>query len=290
MSELLSRTIGEGIVIQTVLADDLWRTYVDPNQLENAVLNLAVNARDAMRDGGTLVLKTGNVVLDDAYAMGQGVTPGPYVVITVTDTSVGMTEEVMRRAFDPFFTTKAEGQGTGLGLSQVFGFVSQSGGHVRLQSEVGHGTTARIYLPRHLADLDAGPADPPRLSDMPRGSETVLVVEDHANVRDYVASALRHLGYDVLQAPNAERALEVLTRDGAPALLLTDIGLPGLNGRELAEQALACAPDLKVMFMTAYSRNATAAGGAHPEIGVILKPFTIDTLARKLRRVLDGDE
>jgi signal transduction histidine kinase/CheY-like chemotaxis protein len=272
MSDLLRRTLGEAIAI------------------ENAVLNLAVNARDAMPHGGQLTLETGNIYLDDAYAASQAdVKAGQYVVVAVSDTGTGMTREVMRRAFDPFFTTKAEGHGTGLGLSQVFGFVKQSGGHIKLYSEGGQGTTVKIYLPRHIAGHEAEAELEPRYAEIPRGTETVLVVEDQDNVREYVANALRHVGYHVLEAPDGRRALDQLAAHPDLPLLLTDVGLPGLNGRELAEQARQKRPDLKVVFMTGYARNAISSHGLlDAGVHVLPKPFTLETLARKLRGVLDG--
>ncbi|MDO9712237.1 PAS domain S-box protein [Paracraurococcus lichenis] len=289
-SELLRRTLGEGVAIETVLAGGLWRTCVDPNQLENAVLNLAVNARDAMPDGGRLTLETGNVLLDESYAAAQpDVTPGQYVMVAVSDTGTGMSEEVMRKAFEPFFTTKPEGRGTGLGLSQVFGFVKQSGGHIKLYSELGRGTTVKIYLPRHLAEGDREVVAELPYADVPRGSETILVVEDHDNVREYVTNALGHLGYRVLEAAEGRRALEILADHPEVALLLTDVGLPGINGRHLADQARQRAPGMRVVFMTAYARNAIGHHGLL-DVGIHLlpKPFTVDALARKLREVLDG--
>ena len=234
-SELLRRTLGERVEIETVLAGGLWRTFVDVNQLQNAILNLAVNARDAMPDGGKLTLETGNIFLDEDYAAANPeVQPGQYVMVAVSDTGTGMSEEVMEKAFDPFFTTKPEGKGTGLGLSQVFGFVKQSGGHIKLYSEIGAGTTVKIYLPRHKEQAEREPVPDLPYAEAPHGSETVLVVEDHPSVRDYVVNALRHLGYRGLEAEDGKRALEVLADHPETALLLTDIGLPGMNGRQLA--------------------------------------------------------
>jgi PAS domain S-box-containing protein len=288
-SELLRRTLRENVEIETVLASGLWRVHVDKNQLENALLNLAVNARDAMPDGGRLTLETGNVYLDQDYAAAQAeVRPGQYVMLAVSDTGIGMSDEVMRRAFDPFFTTKSEGLGTGLGLSQVFGFVKQSGGHIKLYSELGQGTTVKIYLPRYIEDCEREVIPELPYAEIPRGTETVLVVEDDEGVREYVVNALGHFGYRVLSAANGRDALELLAGHADIALLLTDVGLPGMNGRQLAEQARQRFPGLKVVFMTAYARNAISHHGRlDPGIELLAKPFTVEVLARKLREVLD---
>ena len=290
MSELLRRTLGEAIAIETALAGGLWQAFADANQLENAILNLAVNARDAMPDGGRLTLETGNVYLDEGYASTHAeVTPGQYVMIAVSDTGTGMSPETMRKAFDPFFTTKAEGRGTGLGLSQVFGFVKQSGGHVSLYSELGHGTTVKIYLPRNVATEEGEAEEKPGYAHIPRGrGETVLVVEDDEGVRDYVANALRHLGYRVLHASDGRRALDLLTNNPGIALLLTDVGLPRINGAQLADLARQHAPQLKVVFMTGYGRNAISHHGLLDRGADLLpKPFTVEVLAHKLSEVLD---
>jgi CheY-like chemotaxis protein len=285
MSELSRRALGERIAIETVLAGGLWKTNVDANQLESAILNLAVNARDAMPDGGKLTLETGNAYLDDAYALAHTeVKPGQYVMIAVSDTGTGMTDEVLQRAFEPFYTTKGEGRGTGLGLSQVFGFVKQSGGHIKLYSEPNQGVTVKIYLPRQMAEGAPEAATDLAYVEVPLGTEAVLVVEDHERVRDYVANALRHLGYHVLEAADGLQALDVLSDHPEIALLLTDVVLPGRNGRQLAEQARQRNAALKVVFMTGYAPNAISHNGLL-DIGVHLlpKPFTMQQLARKLR-------
>jgi CheY-like chemotaxis protein len=258
--------------------------------LEEALLNLAVNARDAMPDGGRLTLETGNVYLDEDYAAAHSeVTAGQYVMVAVSDTGTGMSGEVKRQAFDPFFTTKPEGVGTGLGLSQVFGFVKQSDGHIKIYSEIGHGTTVKIYLPRHVGEGVAEAAPELPYVDAPHGSETVLVVEDDDGVRQYVANALGHLGYRVLEAPDSSRALEVLANHPEIALLLTDVVLPGLNGRKIAEQARELIPELKVMFMTGYARNAISHHGLLDKgVNLLPKPFTVEVLARRIRGALDG--
>ena len=239
MSDLLRRTLGEQIAVETVLAGGLWRAHADPNQLEVAIVNLAVNARDAMPNGGKLTIETANVHLDERYAAAQvEVLPGQYVMLAVTDNGVGMTPEVKAKAFDPFFTTKDIGQGTGLGLSQVYGFVKQSRGHVKIYSEVGEGTTVKIYLPRyHAAPQES---DEEKVPHVARGgrNETVLVVEDDDDVRTYSTESLRELGYTVLEAVHAAAALQLLDHHPEVAVLFTDIGLPGgMNGRQLADEA-----------------------------------------------------
>jgi PAS domain S-box-containing protein len=290
MSALLHRTLGEGIAIETVLGAGLWRAHVDPNQLESAVINLAVNARDAMPEGGKLTIETGNTHLDSRYADTHNeVKPGQYVMLAVTDTGEGMSSDTMAHAFEPFFTTKPEGRGTGLGLSQVHGFVKQSGGHIELYSEPGQGTTIKIYLPRSFAAADSEPAiEPPRVAATAQG-ETVLVVEDNPEVRQYSADALASLGYPVLQAADADRALRVLEDHPEVALLFTDVGLPGLNGRRLAEEATRRSPNLKVLFTTGYAQNAIFHHGIL-DVGIELlpKPFTVEGLGRKLQQILRG--
>jgi CheY-like chemotaxis protein len=290
MSDLLRRTIGESVWIETVLAGGLWPTMADGNQLENALINLAVNARDAMPDGGKLTIETANAHLDEAYArMHDEVEVGQYVGIFVSDTGIGMTPETVAQAFEPFFTTKEVGQGTGLGLSQVYGFIKQSGGHVKIYSEVGEGTTIKLYLPRYrgaegLADDETG------AHELPRGrSELVLVVEDDPDVRDYTVEIVSDLGYSVLSARDGASALRVLDSHREITLLFTDVGLPGgMNGRQLAEQALRRHPRLKVLYTTGYARNAIVhQGRLDPGVEVVFKPFTYSDLAAKIRQVLD---
>jgi CheY-like chemotaxis protein len=295
MSELLRRTIGETLQMETVLAGGLWRTFVDPNQLESALVNLCVNARDAMPDGGKLTVETANGHLDDTYAAAHGeVTAGQYVVISVTDSGTGMPPEVAQRAFDPFYTTKGPGRGTGLGLSQVYGFVKQSRGHVKLYSEIGVGTTVKIYLPRHAGDRDEDlPDHPAEMAELPRAraGETVLVVEDEERVRHISVDALRELGYTVIQASGAQQGLAMLTLQPRVDLLFTDVVMPDVNGRQLADQARAERPDLRVLFTTGYTRNAIVHNGTlDPDVAFLAKPFTIDQLARKVREVLDAVE
>jgi PAS domain S-box-containing protein len=292
MSDLLRRSLGEGIVIETVLAGGLWRTLADPNQLENALLNLAVNARDAMQGGGKLTIETANAFLDEGYAaLHEGVTSGQYVLIAVSDTGSGMSSDVAEKAFEPFFTTKEVGQGTGLGLPQVYGFVKQSGGHVKIYTEPDEGTTLKLYLPRLVvADepVEVVPERPPQPARTP--GETVLLVEDDEDVRSYSADILRSLGYRVIEAPDGPTALRLLDAESELRLLFTDVGLPGgLNGRQLADEAKRRRPDLKVLFTTGYARNAIVhQGRLDPGVELIVKPFTASSLAAKIQQVLHG--
>jgi PAS domain S-box-containing protein len=292
MSDLLRRTIGEQVAIETVLAGGLWRVHVDPNQLEVAILNLAVNARDAMPGGGKLTIETANAFIDEMYAAGQTeVLPGQYVMISVTDTGCGMSREVSARAFEPFYTTKDVGHGTGLGLSQVYGFVKQSGGHVKIYSEVGEGTTVKIYLPRlHAAEESISESQPVSSSPRSEAAETILVVEDDADVRTHSTEILRDLGYRTFEAANGHAALKILQTHPEIQLLFTDIGLPGgMNGRQLADAARSQRPALKVLFTTGYARNAIVhAGRLDPGVHLVTKPFTYAALASKLRSLLDA--
>ncbi|MDX3910475.1 MAG: CHASE3 domain-containing protein [Sphingobium sp.] len=296
MSELLRRTIGESLQIETVLAGGLWPSFVDPNQLENAILNLCVNARDAMPDGGKLTIETSNAHLDDAYAAAhQEVVAGQYVVIAVTDTGMGMSRELIERAFEPFFTTKEVGRGTGLGLSQVFGFIKQSKGHVKIYSEVSEGTTVKLYLPRHMGphDVATGPSEISFADDLlaARDGEIVLVVEDEDRVRNVSVDGLRDLGYTVVQAADAAEALAVLANQPRVDLLFTDVVMPEMNGRKLVDHALIARPDLKVLYTTGYTRNAIVHNGMlDPGVALLSKPFTLTQLARKVRQVLDSDQ
>ncbi len=292
MSELLRRTLGEQVAVETVLAGGLWRTYSDPGQLENAILNLAVNARDAMADGGKLTIETNNAHLDDAYARAQNeVEPGQYVSICVSDTGTGMSSATIERAFDPFFTTKEVGKGTGLGLSQVFGFVKQSGGHVAIYSEPGEGTTVKLYLPRFAGAAAAAVerAEAPLPLPEGRADEIILVVEDEQRVRHFSVDALRELGYTAISAGNAAEALTLLSDNPAISLLFTDIVMPEMNGRRLADEARARRPELKILYTTGYTRNAVVHNGMlDAGVAFLPKPFTIAQLAIKVREVLDG--
>jgi signal transduction histidine kinase/CheY-like chemotaxis protein len=289
MSDMLHRTLGETIEIETVLAAGLWPILADPNQLESAVLNLALNARDAMPKGGKLTIETANAYLDDDYAsQHKEVQAGHYVLIAVSDTGTGMDKDVLGKAFEPFFTTKE--MGTGLGLSQVYGFVKQSGGHVKIYSEPGEGTTVKLYLPQDLT-ATAVAADHPPEKTVPTGTpeDVILIVEDHAEVRANASEMLRELGYEVAEAPDGLTALRILERSPHVRLLFTDIGLPGgSNGRQLADEAIRRRPGLKVLFTTGYAYNAMVhQGRLDPDIELLPKPFTFTELAMKVRRALD---
>jgi PAS domain S-box-containing protein len=288
--DLIRRTLPEGIAVHSRLSGGVGQVSADPNQLENALLNLAVNARDAMSGQGTLNIETEAVELDADEARRLGdLSPGPHAVISVTDSGAGMSSEVMARAFDPFFTTKPLGHGTGLGLSQVFGFVKQSGGTVKLQSEVGRGTTVKIYLPRIAATAVA--VSEARHSEEPRGSrtETVLVVEDEDDVRAYSIDCLEELGFSVLQAADGQGALRLIADHPEIRLLFTDVGLPRMNGRELAEAARVTRPDLPVLFTTGYARDtAFQQGRLHRRTELLTKPFNRMQLAERVRRLMDS--
>ncbi len=291
MSELLRRTLGEVVALETVLAGGLWRTAADANQLENALLNLAVNARDAMPEGGKLTIETANTHLDDTYAAEhEDVAPGQYVMIAISDTGTGIDSQTMDHVFEPFFTTKDIGQGTGLGLSQVYGFIKQSNGHVKLYSEIGQGTAVKLYLPRLLSE---GPRDETQAGETPvppGQGETILVVEDEPAVREHSVNSLRELGYRVVAAADGQAALRVLAREMEIVVLFTDVGLPGgMTGRQLAEAARAQRPDLKVVYTTGYARNAIVHGGVlDPGTELLPKPFSYAALAAKIRVVLDA--
>jgi two-component system NtrC family sensor kinase len=292
MSDLLGRTLGETILIETVQGGGLWPTEVDKTALESALLNLAINARDAMPAGGKLTIETGNAFLDEAYCESvDGVKPGQYILISMTDTGTGMSPEVIGKAFDPFFTTKPAGAGTGLGLSQVHGFVRQSGGHIRIYSEVGEGTTVKIYLPRSF--VRAGKASNQTAAPESRKGqkETVLVVEDDPDVRSYVTETLRGLNYRVLEAADGESALTLVHQTDPLDLLLTDVVMPGMNGRALGDAAKQFRPGLKILYMTGYSRNAIVhQGRLDPGVSLIQKPFSESVLASRVHGVLSASE
>jgi signal transduction histidine kinase/CheY-like chemotaxis protein len=291
MTELLRRTLGENIVIETVLGGGLWRTSADPSQLENVILNLCVNARDAMPQGGRLTLETANVSLDDVYARANvDVAAGQYVMIAVTDNGEGMSPEVIGRAFEPFYTTKPLGEGTGLGLSQVFGFVKQSGGHVKIYSEPGKGTTIKIYLPRYTGDKTIAPAAEPHPL-VPRGNvgEIVLVVEDERRLREVTVAGLRELGYTIIHAEDGASALHKIDEHPEISCLFTDIIMPGMTGRQLADEATRRRPDLKVLFTTGYARESVIHNQSLAQgVNFLPKPYTLDDLALKMRAVLEG--
>ena len=292
LADLLQRTLGETIALETVTGGGLWRAQADPNELENVLVNLAVNARDAMPGGGRLTIETGNAYLDDAYVaqVPEPVPAGQYVLIAVSDAGSGMDLETLAQVFEPFFTTKDVGKGTGLGLSQVYGFVRQSGGHIRIYSEVGEGTTVKIYLPRLMTEAPL----PERTATSSAatthgGAESILVVEDHEDLRTFSTSVLRELGYCVLEAANGRSALEVLQAAQDVDLLFTDVVLPeGMDGRRLADEAKRRRPGNKVLFTTGYTRNAIVHNGRlDPGVDLIGKPFSFDALAAKVREVLD---
>jgi len=287
MEDMLRRTLGERVQLELVLAGGLWTTLCDANQLESALLNLAINARDAMPGGGRLIIETCNSHLDMAYAAQQrDVRPGQYVCIAVTDTGTGMSSETMSKAFEPFFTTKPIGKGTGLGLSMIYGFARQSEGSAKLYSELGKGTTFKLYLPRHRgqAGVDELPEAPP--AETAHTGETVLVVEDEEVVRGLVVEVLKELGYRTLEAADGLQGLEVLQSDQRIDLLITDIGLPGLNGRQIAEAGRRKRDGLKVLFMTGYAENAAVASGfLEPGMAMITKPFAMEALATRIREI-----
>ena len=287
--DTLRRTLGEGVTIECTLGAAFSSVLVDPSQLESAMLNLALNARDAMAGGGILTVETSNVVLDQAR---KDTSPGNYFVVAVRDTGIGMSREVKDKAFEPFFTTKDFGQGTGLGLSQVYGFIKQSGGHVVLDSEPGAGTTVSLYLPQ-LAGVGLEPLRPEAVESLPAGTsaETILLVEDDEQVRANAMELLRELGYNVIEAADGPAALRILEGGEAIAMLLTDVGLPGgMNGKQVADHARQLRPELRVLFTTGYARDAIVHDGRlDPGIELLAKPFTFEALAMKVRSVLDAE-
>jgi PAS domain S-box-containing protein len=286
MEDLLKRTLGERIELQCVLAEDLWTALTDANQVESAVLNLAINARDAMPNGGRLTIETANAPLDQAYtSRHEDVQPGDYAVISVSDTGVGMSPEVLAKAVDPFFTTKPQGEGTGLGLSGIYGFAKQSRGHLRIDSEIGHGTTVKLYLPRALQNaVDLGV-----VSKIPqRGQgETILVVEDDTTVRLVISDSLKDLGYQILAASDAREAILLLRSSQHIDLLISDVVMPHVNGRKLAETARGLRANLKVLFVSGYAENATVRGDfLDPGMDMLTKPFALDALAAKVHAMI----
>ncbi len=288
MSELLDRSLGETVKVETVLAAGLWNVKADPAQLESAVLNLAVNARDAMPSGGKLTIETMNASVDANYARQYSIEPGQFILIAVTDTGSGMDAEILGKAFDPFYSTKEVGKGTGLGLSQVYGFVRQSGGHVKIYSELKVGTTVKIYLPRFYGEVAA--ETDVTASPLNAGSERelVLVVEDEERVRSVSVETLRDLGYSVISAEDGPAAIRLIENGAQPALLFTDVVMPGMTGGELAKVVRRLLPGIKVLFTTGYTRNAIVHNGVlDAGTHLISKPYAIQDLAEKVRAVLD---
>ncbi|MGB6270280.1 MAG: ATP-binding protein [Pseudolabrys sp.] len=289
ISDLLVRTLGENIELESIGAAGLWKVEADASELESTLLNLALNARDAMPEGGKLTIETSNAYLDEGYCQQHaGVAPGQYILIAVTDNGGGMSAETIDRAFEPFFTTKEAGKGTGLGLSQVYGFMKQSEGHVKIYSESGEGTTIKLYLPRRDGNEAAHSADEPVGSERGR-AETILIVEDDDGVRQYASEILRDLNYQIIEAKDSATALRLLDADKKFDLLLTDVVLPGKNGRELATEVERRRPGTKVIFMTGYSRNAIVHHGRlDPGTALIQKPLIERVLAQKIRQILDS--
>jgi CheY-like chemotaxis protein len=289
LEDLLRRTMGETIDLEITARDDLRRTLCDPNQLESALLNLAINARDAMPDGGRLTISTANVRIDSVTAGTPALSPGDYICIAVTDSGVGMSAEVAARAFDPFFTTKPIGQGTGLGLSMIYGFARQSNGHAAIDSKIGQGTTVRLYLPRHHGDGTAAHVSTLRAAGHAATGETVLVVEDEPVVRSVILEMLSERGYRTLDAVDGPSGLKILRSAERIDLLVTDVGLPGMSGRQLADQARETRPGLKILFITGYAESV-AISDDFLQLGMemITKPFDLDNLSQRIRGMISG--
>jgi signal transduction histidine kinase/ActR/RegA family two-component response regulator len=289
LGRMSPRVIGEDVKLVTNLPDDLWRVKADPGQIEQILLNLTVNARDAMPSGGKLTIETANVTLKETYSQDHiGLMSGHYVIISITDTGLGMTQEVKERIFEPFFTTKEIGKGTGLGLSMVYGIVKQSGGHIRVDSEPGKGTTFRIYLPR--VDEPLAEVEEKEIAGPPLGNETILVVEDEEEVRKLVARSLKKQGYKVFEASQGKEALSLCEKQGGPIhLMVTDVVMPEMTGMELAKHIKQVYPDMKVLYMSGYNPDRVAIDCENLEKGIefIQKPFEVYKLARKVREVLD---
>ena len=292
MEELVQRTVGPEITLATVTAGELWHTRVDPGQLENALLNLCINARDAMPDGGKITIETGNHWLDERNAYERELTPGPYVSLSVSDTGTGMPPDVIAKAFDPFFTTKPIGMGTGLGLSMIYGFARQSGGQVEISSKVAQGTNVCLFLPRHVG-YEENAELAPELANAPRAGqgETVLVVDDEPTVRMLVTEVLEDLGYTAIEATDGAAGLKLLQSDVRVDLLVTDVGLPGgMNGRQMADAARVARPELKVLFITGYAENAVLShGNLDPGMHVLAKPFAMEALASRIKALIVGE-
>ncbi len=290
MGELLQRSINESIALDMRLDAELWTAEADPNQLESALLNLVINARDAMPGGGKLVVETSNRHLDNVFTAAYGtLKPGDYVELSVSDTGCGIPEHLMGRVFDPFFTTKPIGQGTGLGLSMIYGFARQSHGHVTIHSEVGKGTTVSLFLPRFVGEMQAPEHLNPALTPYANAGETVLIVEDDPAVRVLVSAVLKELGYAFVEAGDADTALPIIESDQRIDLLISDVGLPGMNGRQMAEIGRQIRPQLKVLFITGYAEHAAVRGGfLDPGMQLITKPFTFDLLTAKVREMIQA--
>jgi PAS domain S-box-containing protein len=289
LEDLLRRTIGETIDLEITASDDLWCTLCDPNQLESALLNLGINARDAMPDGGKLTIATTNASLGSVTADTPALSPGDYICITVSDTGVGMSAEVAARAFDPFFTTKPIGQGTGLGLSMIYGFARQSNGHVTIDSKLGRGASVKLYLPRHEGAAAAPHASAIAATRHASTGETVLVVEDEPVVRGVILEMLAEQGYRTLEAVDGPSGLRILRKKQRVDLLITDVGLPGMNGRQLADQARETRPGLKILFITGYAESVAISDGfMEPGMEMITKPFELDNLSRRIRAMISG--
>ncbi|WLH81880.1 MULTISPECIES: ATP-binding protein [unclassified Pseudomonas] len=290
MGELLQRSINESIALDMSLTDTLWTAEADPNQLESALLNLVINARDAMPNGGNLTVETSNRHLDSVFTAAYGtLKPGDYVELSVSDTGCGIPESVIGRVFDPFFTTKPIGQGTGLGLSMIYGFARQSHGHVTIHSVVGKGTTVSLFLPRFVGEIIANQTADPTLLPLAVAGETVLIVEDDPAVRVLVSAVLKELGYGFVEAGDATTAVPIIESDQRIDLLISDVGLPGMNGRQLAEIGRQLRPELKVLFITGYAEHAAVRGGfLDPGMQLITKPFTFDLLTAKVREMIRG--
>ncbi|MGC6369791.1 response regulator [Pseudomonas sp. S2.OTC.A_B10] len=290
MGELLQRSLNESIGLDIRLTEKLWTAEADPNQLESALLNLAINARDAMPDDGQLIVETTNRHLDSVFTAAYGtLTPGDYVELSVSDTGCGMPDSVISRAFDPFFTTKPIGQGTGLGLSMIYGFARQSHGHVTIHSVVGKGTTVSLFLPRFIGEMVTDEPLNPALLPFANPGETVLIVEDDPAVRVLVSAVLSELGYAFVEAGDADSAMPIIESSQRIDLLISDVGLPGMNGRQLAEIGRQVRPDLKVLFITGYAEHAAVRGGfLDPGMQMITKPFTFDLLTAKVREMIQA--
>ncbi len=293
MQEMIQRTVGPGISVEVVGATNVWPALVDPSQLENALLNLCINARDAMPDGGTITIETANKWMDERAARQHDMPEGQYLSLAVTDTGTGMPPDVVARVFEPFFTTKPIGEGTGLGLSMIYGFAQQSNGQVRIYSEVGQGTTVCIYLPRHYGVVDKE-TEAEGIADLPRSQagETVLIVDDEPTVRMLITDILEDLGYAAIEAGDSATGLKVLQSDVRIDLLGTDVGLPGgMNGRQMADAARAHRSNLKVLFITGYAENAILGNGTLPPgMAVLTKPFAMDQMAARIRSMIEGSK